>query len=109
MLSVTEAGGGGSVPATLRMFRHCQRCIRTPAPQPDSLQVLHRHLHSNTKLRHTPQWPQGGAPDGVEYVDVEEEYVVDEQGRGSWQPARPLAKPAPKAPRAKKERKVYAS
>lgn len=32
--------------------------------------------------------------------------MVDEQGRGSWQPARPLAKPAPKAPRQKKERKV---
>lgn len=52
------------------------------------------------------KWLQGGAPDGVEFVDVEEEYVVDEQGRGSWRPARPLAKPAPKAPRQKKERKV---
>jgi hypothetical protein len=48
----------------------------------------------------------GGAPDGVEFVDEEEEYVVDEQGRGSWQPARPLAKPAPKAPRQKGQRKV---
>ena len=28
---------------------------------------------------------QGGAPAGVEYIDVEEEYVVDEHGNGSWQ------------------------
>ena len=28
---------------------------------------------------------QGGAPAGVEYIDVEEEYVIDEQGNGSWQ------------------------
>jgi hypothetical protein len=51
---------------------------------------------------------QGGAPDGVEFIDEEEEYVVDEQGVGSWQPARPLAKPAPKAPRQKGQRKVGA-
>ncbi|KAK9818345.1 hypothetical protein WJX72_010997 [[Myrmecia] bisecta] len=28
----------------------------------------------------------GGAPAGVEYEDVEEEFVVDEHGHGSWQP-----------------------
>ncbi len=28
---------------------------------------------------------QGGAPAGVEYIDVEEEYFIDEQGNGSWQ------------------------
>lgn len=39
----------------------------------------------------------GGAPDNVEYLDVEEEYVIDEDGNGSWQPARPLAKPSQQA------------
>eukprot|EP00208_Stichococcus_sp_RCC1054_P003321 CAMPEP_0206141444 /NCGR_PEP_ID=MMETSP1473-20131121/12936_1 /ASSEMBLY_ACC=CAM_ASM_001109 /TAXON_ID=1461547 /ORGANISM="Stichococcus sp, Strain RCC1054" /LENGTH=236 /DNA_ID=CAMNT_0053536021 /DNA_START=463 /DNA_END=1170 /DNA_ORIENTATION=- len=39
----------------------------------------------------------GGAPDDVEFVDVEEEYVVDENGHGSWQPALPVAKvPVPR-------------
>ncbi len=27
---------------------------------------------------------QGSAPAGVEYIDVEEEYVVDAEGNGSW-------------------------
>ena len=27
---------------------------------------------------------QGKAPAGIEYIDVEEEYVVDEHGQGSW-------------------------
>ena len=29
---------------------------------------------------------QGGAPPGVEFIDHEEEYVVDERGVGSWKP-----------------------
>lgn len=33
-----------------------------------------------------PACTQGHAPAGVEFVDEEEEYVVDAQGRGSWQP-----------------------
>jgi hypothetical protein len=28
---------------------------------------------------------QGSAPEGVEYIDVEEEFVVDAEGNGSWQ------------------------
>ena len=28
---------------------------------------------------------QGEAPAGVEFIDVEEEYIVDAQGNGSWQ------------------------
>lgn len=30
---------------------------------------------------------QGSAPEGVEYIDVEEEFVVDADGNGSWQVA----------------------
>ena len=29
---------------------------------------------------------QGHAPEGYQFEDVEEEYMVDAAGRGSWQP-----------------------
>lgn len=38
------------------------------------------HLHALTL--------QGKAPRGVEYIDVEEEYVVGPDGRGSWRPVK---------------------
>ena len=52
---------------------------------------------------------QGKAPAGMEFVDVEEEYVVDDAGYGSWQPVSDSTLAAPvQAPR-KKPKKAKSS
>lgn len=51
----------------------------------------------------------GGAPDNVEYLDQEEEYVIDKDGNGSWQPARPFAKPSQQARKKSGPRKQVGS
>jgi hypothetical protein len=46
---------------------------------------------------------QGEAPAGMEFIDVEEEYVVDEAGNGAWVPVAQLQpKPAQAGKGAKK-------
>ena len=49
---------------------------------------------------------QGKAPAGMEFVDVEEEYVVDEHGFGSWQPVTDSAPPAEAKPARRKAKKA---
>lgn len=53
---------------------------------------------------------QGKAPRGVEYIDVEEEYVVGPDGRGSWRPVKrdPNA-PPPTAPKTQAKSRGKAS
>ncbi len=59
--------------------------------------MLHQHVSNGTQIVTQVEADllniiQGGAPAGYEYLDVEEEYVVDAKtGSGSWQ----LAKPPP--------------
>lgn len=43
---------------------------------------------------------QGKAPRGVEYIDVEEEYVVGPDGRGAWRPVKKDPNAQPPAPKA---------
>lgn len=50
---------------------------------------------------------QGQAPKNMEIVDVEEEFVVDDAGIGSWQPATKQRAPAPATK--KQKAKVAAS
>lgn len=52
---------------------------------------------------------QGKAPAGMEFVDVEEEFVVDEAGYGSWQPVTDSTPPAPAQPARKKAKKAKSS
>lgn len=44
---------------------------------------------------------QGEAPENMEIIDVEEEYVVDEAGIGSWQP---VTKQRASGPASKKQK-----
>ncbi|CAL5227697.1 g10705 [Coccomyxa viridis] len=48
---------------------------------------------------------QGKAPAGMEFVDVEEQYVVDEAGYGSWQPVTDSTPVAPAQPPPRKKPK----
>ena len=52
---------------------------------------------------------QGKAPAGMEFVDVEEQYVVDDAGYGSWQPVTDSAPVAPPQPPRKKSKKAKSS
>jgi hypothetical protein len=45
----------------------------------------------------------------MEFVDVEEEFVVDEAGYGSWQPVTDNTPPAPAQPARKKAKKAKSS
>ena len=50
---------------------------------------------------------QGQAPKNMEIIDVEEEFVVDDAGNGSWQPVTKQRAPAPATK--KQKAKVAAS
>ena len=53
---------------------------------------------------------QGQAPAGMEFVDVEEEYVVDDSGYGSWQPITEKPQEAsPDQPTKKRAKKAKSS
>ena len=53
---------------------------------------------------------QGQAPAGMEFVDVEEEYVVDDSGYGSWQPVTEKPHEAtPEQPTKKRAKKAKSS
>lgn len=42
-----------------------------------------------THARPPPRWLQGGAPEGLKFVDTEEEWVVDAAtGQGAWLPVK---------------------
>lgn len=55
--------------------------------------LFHHRTLSEGHERRQQMAMQGGAPDDVEFVDVEEEYVVDENGHGSWQVREPSSPP----------------
>ena len=44
-------------------------------------------------VKPTGSWLQGRAPQNMLIEDIEEEYKVDEQGNGSWQPVEKKAAP----------------
>ena len=48
-------------------------------------------------------------PAGMEFVDVEEEYIVDESGYGSWQPATEKPHESPDQPTKKRAKKAKSS